>query len=76
MAKRMELIEVGDFVKYKDHLMAVVAIHEDKNRAYALCRGSERIVKFDLDDADISMVKKKGCKAIVRAIFSDMEMIY
>ena len=47
MAKRMELMEVGDFVKYKDHLMAVVAIHEDKNRAYALCRGSERIVKFD-----------------------------
>ena len=30
MAKRMELIEVGDFVKYKDHLMAVVAIHEEK----------------------------------------------
>ena len=73
MARRVELVEVGDFVTYKDHLMAVIAFHEDQDKVYALCQENHKVVKFERSNPDVKIVKKKGCKAIVAAIYSDME---
>lgn len=75
MARRVELVEVGDYVEYKGHLMAVVAFHENQNRMYALCKKNQQVVKFERDNPDVNIVKKKGCKSIVRAIYDDMQFI-
>jgi len=70
--KNENQVEVGDFITYKDHFtMAVVAINDDK--IFALCHENHKMAKFQPDDPNIKIVKKKGCKAIVDAIYSDLD---
>lgn len=71
--KKTEKIEVGDFIEYKEHLMAVVAINEDKNHMYALCNENHKMARFDADKTEgIKIVKKSGCKSLIRGIYDDM----
>ena len=71
--KKIEKIEVGDFIEFKGHIMAVIAINENNNHAYALCNENHKMARFDMDEVDeIKIVKKSGCKSLIRGIYDDM----
>lgn len=65
-------MKVGNFVDYKGHFLAVVAISEKNQMAYCLCRENEQMAKIPLD-AEVTIVKEKGCQALVKAIYDDMD---
>lgn len=66
------MIEVGNFITYKQLHMAVVAVNEDKGKIYALCYENHKLATFDIDDPNAIVVKDKGCPSLVRAIYDDM----
>ena len=68
------MIEVGNFIIYKNFLMAIVAINPSKNKAYALCKDNHLMATFPLDDPNVKIVKEKGCKSLVAAVYDDMEI--
>lgn len=64
-------IEIGDFISYKDIMMAVIDINEEE--AYVLCNNDHKCKKISKDKyTKLKIVKKAGCKAIIRAFFDDM----
>ncbi len=65
-------IEVGDFIKYKGYLMAVVATDPEQNICYALCSDNHKMARFDLDAEGVEFLTV-GCKALVNGIYGDME---
>lgn len=75
MAKTKEEkgIEVGDFIIYKGHFLAVVATDSEKNICYALCHDNQKMARFDLD-ADGVTYLKNGCASLVKAIYDDMSL--
>ena len=64
-------MKVGDFIKYRNFHMAVVAINEDSNKVYALCYENHKMAIIDLSE-DVE-VMENGCSALVRSIYSDLD---
>lgn len=69
----MNKLEIGNFIRYKTLLMAVVAINEKKNKAYALCFDNHLMATFALDDTNVRIVKTEGCPRIVQGIYDLMK---
>lgn len=67
---KKEKIEVGDFITYRNLLMAIVAINDET--VYALCNDNHKMAKFNLDDSKVEIKKKAACKHIVQAFYDDM----
>lgn len=68
----MNKINVGDFIKVKNHLMAVIA--EDEEFMYVLINDSrtcQRMIKEKMK-GNAEVVKKAACKSIIRAFYDDM----
>lgn len=69
-------VNVGDFISYKDHMMAVIDM--DEKHAYVLCNDNHKCKRIDvktLEGNDINVVKKNACNSIIRAFFDDMSNI-
>lgn len=67
------MINVGDFITYKNLHMAIVAINEEKNKLYALCLENHKLATFETGDQNAKLFYKGGCDSIVKAIYDDMD---
>jgi len=67
------MVEVGNFVEYKGFLMAVVAINEEKGKAYGLCYENHLLATFPLGDKDIKIVKDEGSPRLIKGIYDLMK---
>ena len=65
------MVEVGDFISYKEFRMAVIAIQDEKIKA--LCLQNHSVASIKVDDEEVKIIKKGGCKSLVKAIYDDME---
>lgn len=71
MAKKNNIsVEVGDFIQYKNHRMAVIAIQDDKIKA--LCLQNHKVASIDIKET-VEILKKAGCVCLLKAIYDDLE---
>ena len=71
---KKDSIEAGDFISYKDHLMAVIDIDEED--VYVLSNDDQHCKRFPVNKLDkMKVVKKAACKSIIRAFFDDMNFM-
>ena len=69
-----DVIEVGDFIAYKDHIMAVIDI--DEEYAYVMSNDDHHCKRLPKDKLEkMKIVKKAACNSIIRAFFDDMTYI-
>lgn len=71
--KSTDIIDIGDFISYKDHKMAVLDFDYENEYVYVFCNDDQRCRRFPMKKLDKMKIEKKAaCKSIIRAFFDDM----
>ena len=71
--KNADVIEVGDFISYKNHMMAVLDFDDENECVYVFCNDDQKCRRLPMKNLDKMKIEKKaGCKFIIKAFFDDM----
>lgn len=71
--KNIDIVEIGDFISFKDHKMAVLDIDTKEGYAYVFCNDNHKCKRLPVDNlTKVKIEKKAACVSIIQAFFDDM----